>query len=146
MEDAKRYGVIETLLERKMTNNEAALALNLSKRQIQRIKKKVRQKGPEGVIHGNRGRPSYRAFDCKDRVIELVRETYFDFNFTHLFRDTRRKRRHQNKPGNPTALAPSSGVWRKDKKPAPTPKKEKEIRKRRANAFPEWVSSQMVWG
>jgi hypothetical protein len=84
------------------------MVLNLSKRQVQRIEKKVKEKGLLGIIHGNRGKPSPRAFDCEDRVIELVRETYFDFNFTHLLRNTRRKRRHQNKPGNPTALAPSS--------------------------------------
>ncbi len=41
LEDAKRYGVIEALIEGKMTNGEAADALNLSKRQVQRMKKKV---------------------------------------------------------------------------------------------------------
>jgi len=84
MEDVKRYGVIEALQKGKMTNREAAMALNLSKRQVQRIKKKVEEKGPSGIIHGNRGKPSPRAFDFKDSVIELARERYFDFNFTHL--------------------------------------------------------------
>jgi hypothetical protein len=35
MEDAKRYGVIEALQKGKMTNKEAAMVLNLSKRQVQ---------------------------------------------------------------------------------------------------------------
>ena len=84
LEDAKRYGVIEALIEGKMTNGEAADALNLSKRQVQRMKKKVAQNGPCGLIHGNRGRPSSRVLPWKDHVISLVKEKYSDFNFSHL--------------------------------------------------------------
>lgn len=86
MEDVKRYAVIEALLNKKMTNKDAAMALGLTKRQIQRIKDKVKKYGPAGVIHGNRGCPSLRSFpqDFKDRVISLARTKYFDFNFTHL--------------------------------------------------------------
>jgi transposase len=84
MEDAKRYGVIEALWEGKMSNGEAAAALSLSKRQIQRMKKKVAQRGPCGLIHGNRGRPSSRVLPWKDHVISLVKEKYSDFNFSHL--------------------------------------------------------------
>lgn len=51
MEDAKRYGVIEAILEGKMNNIEATAALGLLKRQIQRTKKKVAQRGPFGYIH-----------------------------------------------------------------------------------------------
>lgn len=75
---------MEALLTGRINNHEAAAALNLSIRQIKRIKKRVKEKGLEGVVHGNRNRPSARALACKDRVIELVKATYYDFNFTHL--------------------------------------------------------------
>jgi len=39
MEETIRYGVIQALLEKRMKNTEAALALGLSIRQVQRIKK-----------------------------------------------------------------------------------------------------------
>ena len=67
-----------------MTNGETTDVCNLSKRQVQRMKKKVAQNGPCGLIHGNRGRPSSRVLPWKDHVISLVKEKYSDFNFSHL--------------------------------------------------------------
>jgi len=84
MKEATRFGVIEAVKKGKMTNKEAALTLNLSARQIIRIKKKVDEKGPYGIIHGNKGHPSKRTLPFKDHVIRLTKEKYFDFNFTHL--------------------------------------------------------------
>ena len=86
MNESKRYGIIQALLEKKMNNEEAARSLSLSCRQIQRLKRKVKQIGPLGILHGNKGRQSCRAFpsELKDRVIKLVRTRYFDFNFSHL--------------------------------------------------------------
>jgi transposase len=87
MEDeVRRYGVIAALLDGKMTNPEAAAVLGVSVRQVKRIKGKVKREGPSGVKHGNRGRPSCRAFpqEIKERTMALAREKYFDFNFSHL--------------------------------------------------------------
>ena len=85
-EEARRYGVIAALLDGRMTNGEAAAALGVSVRQIKRIKGKVKREGPSGVKHGNRDRPSCRAFplEIKERAIALANEKYFDFNFSHL--------------------------------------------------------------
>jgi len=86
MREIKRYGVIQALLEKKMTNKQAAIALNLSCRQIKRIKKKVKELGPLGVLHGNKGRKPSHAFseEKKFEIIKLVKNRYFDFNFSHL--------------------------------------------------------------
>ena len=86
MGETIRYGVIQALLEKRMKNTEAALALGLSIRQVQRIKKKVAQQGPEGILHGNKGRGPSHAFSIekKGRVVKLAKERYFDFNFSHL--------------------------------------------------------------
>ncbi|MBA7578627.1 hypothetical protein ES708_20492 [subsurface metagenome] len=86
MGETIRYGVIQALLEKRMKNTEAALALGLSVRQVQRIKKKVARQGPEGLLHGNRGRRSSHSFspEKKGRVVKLTKERYFDFNFSHL--------------------------------------------------------------
>ncbi|MBW2146627.1 MAG: ISNCY family transposase [Deltaproteobacteria bacterium] len=86
MKELKRYGVIQSLMSKKMTNAEAAACLGLSTRQIIRIKKKVMQKGPLGILHGNRGRPPVHACspELRGRVIQLAKSRYFDFNFSHL--------------------------------------------------------------
>lgn len=84
IKEATRYGIIDAVRKGKMTNKEAALALNLSVRQVIRIKKRVEEKGPSGIIHGNKGHPSRRTLSFKDHVIRLTREIYYDFNFTHL--------------------------------------------------------------
>jgi len=86
MGETIRYGVIQALLGKRMKNTEAALALGLSIRQVQRIKKKVAQQGPEGILHGNKGRgpPHSFSIEKKGRVVKLAKERYFDFNFSHL--------------------------------------------------------------
>ena len=86
MKDMKRYGVVKAVMERKMTNSEGAAALDLSVRQIKRIKRKVERQGVAGVRHGNCGRSPAHAFPgkFKKHVITVVQRRYKDFNFSHL--------------------------------------------------------------
>lgn len=86
MKDVTRLSVVQSLLEGKMVNREAALALGLSMRQVQRMKRRVEVLGPAGILHGNRGRPPVHAFSPEERIriITLAEERYFDFNFSHL--------------------------------------------------------------
>jgi len=86
IEEVKRYGVIAATLEGKMTSREAAVVLGISTRQVKRLKVKVRKEGPSGARHGNRDKPSPKAFPeaIRERVIELANKKYFDFNFSHL--------------------------------------------------------------
>lgn len=86
MKEVTRFSVIDSLMDRKMTNQQAASALDLSRRQVQRLKKRVEALGPAGVCHGNRRRRPAHAFDPTDkrRIIDLAETRYFDFNFSHL--------------------------------------------------------------
>jgi len=86
LKETLRYGIIKSLLGNKMTNKEAALALRCSKRQVQRMKRRVEQIGPPGVCHGNRGRRPVHAFsdEFRGKIIDLAVTHYFDFNFSHL--------------------------------------------------------------
>jgi len=86
MKEVTRYGVIQAVLEKRMSTVEAAAALHLSARQIKRIKKKIQQLGPVGVRHGNWGRRPVHGFDLefKQKVIHLAKTRYHDFNFSHL--------------------------------------------------------------
>ena len=70
--DARRLGIIEAAIAGKMTNQEGAQALKLSWRQFKRLRRAVRELGPKGVVHANRGRPSVR------RLPEAVRQSVIE--------------------------------------------------------------------
>lgn len=60
IKQARRVLVVEKRVEGKMTNSDAAAALGLSVRQIQRIGKEFKLKGHAALTHGNTGRkPSH---------------------------------------------------------------------------------------
>ena len=72
--DARRLGLIQAALQGKISNGEGAAALGLSVRQFRRLRRRVRQHGARGVVHGNRGRPSARRLGAptRARVHELL--------------------------------------------------------------------------
>jgi transposase len=81
-----RYQVIKDSLDRKLSNNKAATLLGLSKRQIIRLKNKVRRDNLMGIIHGNRGRTPKIAItkEIKEIILNLYLNTYNGFNVSHF--------------------------------------------------------------
>jgi len=81
-----RYSVIENTIEGYLKADQAAEELHLSRRQIFRLKRKLKKKGIEGLIHGNRGRPSYRRTKdyLRDTIDYLYRGKYDGFNISHF--------------------------------------------------------------
>jgi transposase len=84
--EARRPGLIQAAIDEKITNEEGARALGLSVRQFQRLKSRYRTGGLKALLHGNRGRPSWRRLpaDARDRIAALIRTTYAGFNDHHL--------------------------------------------------------------
>ena len=82
--ELNRLPVIESVINRKMTQIEAASRLGLSDRQIRRIAINFSNLGPAGLIHHLRGRPSNHRVseELKSRAIGLVKEKYSDFGPT----------------------------------------------------------------
>jgi hypothetical protein len=82
--ELKRIHLINNILERKITQCEAAEMLGISDRQVRTILARVKEEGEKGVIHKLRGRVSNRAYDdgFKANVIELYEEKYGDFGPT----------------------------------------------------------------
>ena len=66
--DARRLGLVEAARRGETTNRRAARALGLSRRQFQRLKKRVAAQGAVGLRHGNRGRSSGQRLDEKVRL------------------------------------------------------------------------------
>jgi transposase len=86
LNQVQRYETCKALLEGRLTNAEAALALGLSPRQVQRLKHRLRTDGPTGLVHQNTARPpANKTPDAvKQQVLDLATTTYAQFNFCHL--------------------------------------------------------------
>jgi len=86
MKEVNRLRVVQGYMDGKILIEEAARILKHSSRSVYRMVAKVREKGPEGVLHGNRNKVSPRRVPelIRKKVIELVLEKYRDINDTHL--------------------------------------------------------------
>ena len=84
VKELKRIPVIYSVINKQITQSEAASVLGLSRRQIIRLTKQVKQKGDSAFIHQSRGRPSNRAesSDVKQKILDLCRSAYKGFGPT----------------------------------------------------------------
>jgi len=82
--EVARYSVIENTIEGYLKVGQAAEQLQLSTRQIFRLKNALKEKGVEGLIHGNRGKPSPRRIPdtLRDTIDYLYRGKYEGFNLS----------------------------------------------------------------
>lgn len=82
----KRFIVIDQTLRAGLSTRTAAAMLDLSRRQVFRIKSRVKLQGLAGVRHGNCGRTTANALPqrLRQRVLDLYRKEFFDFNFAHF--------------------------------------------------------------
>jgi hypothetical protein len=74
--ERERYDTIRSCLDGDITNTVVAVRLNLSVRQVRRLKRAVEKGGERGVVHGLRGRTSLRATErkTKDAIDRFMRE------------------------------------------------------------------------
>ena len=82
----QRVKVIENAADGRLSVREAARLLQLSERQVQRLKQRYRPDSIAWVQHGNRGRPMPWAFSPpqKQLILTLARGKYAGFNDSHL--------------------------------------------------------------
>jgi transposase len=82
----QRVKVIENAVAGRLSVSEAARLLQLSERQVQRLKRRYRPASVDWVQHGNRGRPMPWALPAVVRctILELARSKYAGFNNSHL--------------------------------------------------------------
>jgi transposase len=82
----QRVKVIENAAGGRLSVREAARLLQLSERQVQRLKRRYQPDSVAWVQHGNRGRPMPWAFPLPQKVLilGLARTKYQGFNDSHL--------------------------------------------------------------
>ena len=89
MRHSKRLMVISEFISGKITRATASLELDVSERTISRLKRRLLEKGPESLIHGNKGRePANKTPEkIKDYYIKTYTSEFEDceFNFTHYY-------------------------------------------------------------
>ncbi len=81
-----RYRVLSGVLEGQLALQKAAVTLGVSLRHARRLLHRVGAHGPQGLVHGNRGRsPSNRTPDeLREQILAWVEDRYADFNDVHL--------------------------------------------------------------
>ena len=84
--DLHRMHVIRLTLEGRESVGRGAELLGLSTRQVKRLRKKMREGGAQGLLHGNRGkRPrNTTAKEVVSKVLGLAKGRYEGLNDTHL--------------------------------------------------------------
>ena len=82
--ELRRLHIAQKVIEGSVMQREAADMLSLSERQIRRIVGRVKEEGPQGVVHRSRGRQSNRKYpeEFKERVLKTYRESYEGFGPT----------------------------------------------------------------
>lgn len=112
--EQERLNVLNSLIKGGMTNAKAATTLRLSLRQVKRLKKLVREKGANAVIHQLKGRGGNHHIDLsvKEKALSLIKAKYPDFNPTFA---SEKLAEHQGLTVNPQTLRKwmiQAGLWK----------------------------------
>lgn len=86
MKEKNKIEAIQLVMDGKVEVDEAGKVLNRSVRQIYRMLKRLREKGLEGLRHGNKGKKSPRKIKkaIRKKIVTLVKGRLADINDTHL--------------------------------------------------------------
>jgi len=84
--DARKIGIIGKLAEGDLTIQQAAKLLELSERQIMRLKKEAIATGTMSILHKNRGRKPVNAIPTEtiDKIVQLYNKELCGYNFCHV--------------------------------------------------------------
>ncbi len=80
-EELDRVSVIERVIEKRLTQLEAAQILGLTSRQVRRLRRAYERDGPVGLASKHRGRPSNRrpCPELRREALAIVHSQYEDF-------------------------------------------------------------------
>ncbi len=83
--EARKITIVEELLARRFTNQQAAELLDLSVRQVQRMKKEASNNGVMSILHKNRGRKPANALDPEvaSSICQVYETDLSGYNFCH---------------------------------------------------------------
>lgn len=82
--ETDRFAVITRLIHEQINGTEASQQLQLTVRQVRRLKQRVQQHGAQGLVHRGRGVASNRKLDgsITDKILNRLRKDYLGFGPT----------------------------------------------------------------
>ncbi len=82
----KHYRLAMDVIDGKLTIKDFSIQIKKSYRQAQRIINKIKEKGPSGVFHGNKGKTPHNKTpqDLEERILFHLKGRYRNFNLTHF--------------------------------------------------------------
>jgi transposase len=114
-----RLRVLDEVRHGKRTQAGAAQLLDLSDRQVRTLLHRLKRRGPAGLIHGNRGRPSKRRIPgpLRERIIEHYRGRYHGWNLAH-FGEMLQEREGMTPPSGESIrqMLKMAGLWEERRK------------------------------
>jgi transposase len=117
--ELQRVAVISRCVKGDLACAGAAELLDLSPRQVKRLKSRYRQGGEAAMAHASRGRPSPRRLpeSLRQSILRLARTRYRGFNDHHLCEKLTEVQGFFPQPGNPPSFAPQPRPWLAPKTP-----------------------------
>lgn len=112
--DLNKYDVVNSSLRKEITVEKAGELLHLTERQIYNLRAAVKTNGAEGIIHGNRSRPSNRRMSEKERqkIISLLCRHYPDFKPTHASEKLAERHNIRRDPKTIRQIMMKAGLWK----------------------------------
>src|SRR5512145_2380035 len=144
--EAPRPGILKALCDDRISNTEAATALHLSVRQVQRLKARYREGGAPGLIHRGRGQPSPRRLPApvREQIVALLTTTYAGLNDAHL--TEKLQDRHGLQVSRPTVRRLRRAVGRPaTRRRRPRPHRRRRLREAAAGALVQIDGSPFAW-
>lgn len=148
MKELNRYEIIQRLIKKKLTEEEAGKLMGLkSVRQVRRVKKRVMKEGAKGTVHKNRGEPGNRRLDknLTDLAISIVKEKYHDFKPS--FATEKLLENYKIKIGRETLrnLMTKEGLWKPKSRKQPKNRHVWRPRKDNYGEMQQFDGSYHLW-
>jgi transposase len=144
--ELKRWHLMEMVEAKRITLREAGERIGVSYRQAKRIGRAIRERGIKALVHGNRGRSSNHRLkeSLREKVLELSREVYWDFNDTHFTEKLREREGIDLDRETVRKLRREAGIAPKRRRRSPKHRKRRE-RKAQEGWMVLWDGSPHPW-
>lgn len=147
LKELDRYEMIQKTIKKEQTGVRAARLLKLSYRQFSRLKKKVKEKGPQGLIHGNRGKKSNNKMSEKEKekIKHLLNKYYHDFKPGFATEKLKDKHGIQRDPKTIRSIMIEEGLWKAKKNRKKDNHHQWRARKQQKGELKQFDGSYEYW-
>jgi len=146
--EIKKYDIIKKIINQELNGTQASELLDITIRQVRRLKRKVEEFGAEGLVHAGRGKKGNRSMpeQEKEKVKRLLHERYSDFG--PLFASEKLEEVHGiiRDKGTIRSIMIEEGLW-KPKLKKKQREKHRSWRQRRSSygEMPQYDGSYHYW-